>query len=95
MGSRRGCALVKAALAKRLTEPIILELLLVEGLEMFGMGNWEQIAEHIGTKTRLEVAEHYEAVYVKSQDWPSPVCFVAFDEYGSHAIDKENRHKAI
>lgn len=26
------------------------ELLLVEGLELFGIGNWEQISEHIGTK---------------------------------------------
>ena len=49
------------------------ELLLVEGLEMFGMGNWEQISEHIGTKTRIEVAEHYESVYVNSDAWPLPV----------------------
>lgn len=52
------------------------ELLLVEGLEMFGMGNWEQISEHIGTKTRLEVAEHYESVYENSDAWPLPVRFL-------------------
>jgi transcriptional adapter 2-alpha len=40
---------------------------------MFGMGNWEQISEHIGTKTRVEVADHYESVYVNSDSWPLPV----------------------
>ncbi|RKO92336.1 hypothetical protein BDK51DRAFT_20270 [Blyttiomyces helicus] len=50
------------------------EMLLVEGLEMFGIGNWEQIAEHIGTKNKLECAEHYDRVFVNSEDWPMPVC---------------------
>ncbi len=54
------------------------ELLLVEGLEMFGMGNWEQISEHIGTKTRIEVAEHYESVYVNSDAWPLPVGHISY-----------------
>lgn len=49
------------------------ELLLVEGLELFGLGNWETISEHIGTKNSLQVAEHYNRVYVQSDAWPYPV----------------------
>jgi transcriptional adapter 2-alpha len=50
----------------------------MEGLEMFGMGNWEQISEHIGTKSKLEIAQHYERVYVQSDQWPVPVKFSIF-----------------
>ena len=49
------------------------ELLLVEGLEMFGIGNWEHIAEHIGTKNKLQCEEHYEKIYINSDNWPYPV----------------------
>ncbi|KAJ3194458.1 Transcriptional adapter ada2 [Irineochytrium annulatum] len=35
------------------------ELLLVDSLKMFGLGNWEQISDHIGTKTKEEVEKHY------------------------------------
>jgi transcriptional adapter 2-alpha len=51
------------------------ELLLVEGLESYGIGNWEHIAEHVGTKNRIQCKEHYENVYVKSDNWPYPVYF--------------------
>ncbi|KAJ3302588.1 Transcriptional adapter ada2 [Kappamyces sp. JEL0829] len=48
------------------------EILLVEGLELFGLGNWETIADHIGTKNALEVGEHYNRVFVQSESWPYP-----------------------
>ncbi|KAI8909605.1 hypothetical protein EDD86DRAFT_205837 [Gorgonomyces haynaldii] len=48
------------------------ELLLVEGLELYGIGNWEQIADHIGTKNKLEVGDHYQRVYCNSSLWPMP-----------------------
>jgi hypothetical protein len=39
-----------------------------EGLERFGFGNWNDIAEHIGTdKTKEDVEKHYEEFYL-SQD---------------------------
>lgn len=49
------------------------ELLLVEGLSIQGMGNWEAVAEHIGTRTKEEVEKHYNEVYVNSKSWPLPV----------------------
>lgn len=49
------------------------ELLLIEGISLQGLGNWQAIAEHVGTRTKEEAEEHYNTVYVTSQDWPLPV----------------------
>ncbi|KAJ3065351.1 Transcriptional adapter ada2, partial [Quaeritorhiza haematococci] len=56
------------------------ELLLIEGLEMFGLGNWEQIADHIGTKNKYECYRHYVDVFIKSADWPVPDMSKHFDK---------------
>jgi hypothetical protein len=48
------------------------ELLLIEGISQEGLGNWQMIAEHIGTRTKEDVEEHYNSVYVDSRDWPLP-----------------------
>jgi len=50
------------------------ELLLLTGVTTHGVGNWKKIAEHIGTRTKEEVEEHYRTVYVESPNWPLPVC---------------------
>lgn len=49
------------------------ELLLIEGAEMYGLGNWEDIAEYVGARTREECEEHYNAIYIKSEQYPLPV----------------------
>ncbi len=49
------------------------ELLLLEGIALQGLGNWQAVAEHIGTRTKEEVEQHYNIVYINSQDWPLPV----------------------
>lgn len=51
------------------------ELLLIEGISKAGLGNWQMIAEHVGTRTKEEVEEHYNSVYVDSADWPLPVSY--------------------
>lgn len=38
------------------------ELLLLEGIEMFGVCNWSSVAEHVGSKTADECQDHYFAV---------------------------------
>ncbi|KAJ2647631.1 Transcriptional adapter ada2 [Coemansia sp. RSA 1250] len=48
------------------------ELLLIDGLRQFGMGNWKDAAEHIGTKTKEQCEQHYLDVYVASSTWPLP-----------------------
>lgn len=48
------------------------EALMIEGLEQFGIGAWEDIAEHIGRRTPDEVADHYKKVYLDSPNYPMP-----------------------
>ncbi|CAA7261867.1 unnamed protein product [Cyclocybe aegerita] len=62
------------------------ELLLLTGISTHGIGNWKKIAEHVGTRTKEEVEEHYRKVYIESKDWPLPRMDLEFD------IDSEVFH---
>ncbi|KAJ2687267.1 Transcriptional adapter ada2, partial [Coemansia spiralis] len=55
------------------------ELLLIDGLRQFGMGNWKDAAEHVGTKSKEECEQHYLSVYVASDTWPLPDMGRQFD----------------
>ncbi|KAI0759856.1 hypothetical protein BD413DRAFT_487174 [Trametes elegans] len=55
------------------------ELLLLEGITLQGLGNWQAISEHVGTRTKEEVEKHYYAVYIDSPNWPLPRMDVDFD----------------
>ncbi|KAJ1823454.1 Transcriptional adapter ada2 [Coemansia sp. RSA 2671] len=55
------------------------ELLLIDGLRQFGMGNWKDAADHVGTKTKEECEQHYNEVYVGSSNWPLPDMDRQFD----------------
>ncbi|XP_031273471.1 transcriptional adapter ADA2 [Pistacia vera] len=48
------------------------EILLLEGIEMYGLGNWAEVAEHVGTKTKEHCIEHYNSVYMNSPFFPLP-----------------------
>ncbi|ANB13769.1 chromatin-binding transcription regulator ADA2 [Sugiyamaella lignohabitans] len=48
------------------------ELLLLEGAELQGLGNWQDISDHIGGRSREEVDEHYNKVYLQSATYPLP-----------------------
>ncbi|CAN1260105.1 Transcriptional adapter ADA2b [Linum perenne] len=48
------------------------EILLLEGIEMYGMGNWTEVAEHVGTKSKDTCIEHYTNVYMNSPYFPLP-----------------------
>jgi transcriptional adapter 2-alpha len=48
------------------------ELLLLEGIEQFGLGNWVDIAEHVGTKNRFECEFHYWTTYIDVPTFPVP-----------------------
>ena len=39
-------------------------MLLLEALELYGLGNWQRIAQHVG-RPDLECRQHYYEVYVK------------------------------
>ncbi|KAH9858910.1 hypothetical protein C2E23DRAFT_768628 [Lenzites betulinus] len=55
------------------------ELLLLEGTSLQGLGNWQAISEHVGTRTKEEVEKHYYSVYIDSPNWPLPRMDADFD----------------
>ncbi|KAJ9052435.1 Transcriptional adapter ada2, variant 3 [Entomophthora muscae] len=48
------------------------ELLLLEALEINGMGNWAAASAHIGSKTDKECESHYIKTYLQSETRPLP-----------------------
>lgn len=46
---------------------------MIEGAEMYGLGNWADIAEHVGGRTKEECYDHYMQTYIQSSDYPLPV----------------------
>ncbi|KAM0011553.1 putative transcription factor MYB/SANT family [Helianthus debilis subsp. tardiflorus] len=48
------------------------EILLLEGIEMYGLANWNEVAEHVGTKSKSQCIEHYNTVYMNSPCFPLP-----------------------
>lgn len=48
------------------------ETMLIEGLEQYGIGAWQDIAEHIGSRTPEETAAHYQRVFLNSASYPIP-----------------------
>ncbi len=48
------------------------ELLLLEGIELYGLGNWAEIANHVGTKAKARCESHYNERYLESPVAPLP-----------------------
>ncbi|KAK1317434.1 Transcriptional adapter ADA2 [Acorus calamus] len=48
------------------------EILLLEGIEMYGLGNWMEVAEHVGTKSKAQCIDHYNIAYMNSPCYPLP-----------------------
>ncbi|XP_051135733.1 transcriptional adapter ADA2-like isoform X3 [Andrographis paniculata] len=48
------------------------EMLLLEGIEMYGLGNWNEVAEHVGTKSKSQCIDHYNKIYMNSPCFPLP-----------------------
>ncbi|XP_024980297.1 transcriptional adapter ADA2-like isoform X2 [Cynara cardunculus var. scolymus] len=48
------------------------EILLLEGIEMYGLANWNEVAEHVGTKSKSRCIEHYNTIYMNSPCFPLP-----------------------
>ncbi|RAK99123.1 chromatin-binding transcription regulator ADA2 [Aspergillus ibericus CBS 121593] len=66
------------------------ELLLLEGAEIYGLGSWADIADHIGGyRTKEEVRDHYVSAYIDSPNFPLPERADPDDKRLSEAISKE------
>ncbi|KAL9046341.1 MAG: hypothetical protein Q9214_000801 [Letrouitia sp. 1 TL-2023] len=49
------------------------EQALLEGAEVYGLGSWGDIADHIGNyRTKEEVRDHYVKTYIESSTFPLP-----------------------
>ncbi|KAL3233850.1 Transcriptional adapter 2 [Nakaseomyces bracarensis] len=48
------------------------ELALIKGAQTLGLGNWHDIAEHIGSREKDEVRDHYTKYYIESPYYPIP-----------------------
>ncbi|AES64520.2 transcriptional adapter ADA2b [Medicago truncatula] len=48
------------------------EMLILEGIEMYGLENWAEVAEHVGTKNKEACMEHYMKFYLNSPVFPLP-----------------------
>lgn len=54
------------------------ELLLLEAIDMYGIGNWVDCADHVGTKTKDDCETHYFTIYFESPTAPLPVCGIDY-----------------
>ena len=65
-------------------------MLLLEGAEIYGLGSWADIADHIGGgRDKEEVKQHYIDVYVNSSKFPLPELSDPNDMGGLDKIPKD------
>ena len=48
------------------------ELLLLEAIGLYGLGNWSDIADHVSTKTAKDCERHYHDTYISTPTAPLP-----------------------
>lgn len=69
------------------------ELLLLQGSEKFGLGNWSDVAEHVGNRrTKEECHRHYLDTYIQSDDYPLPDLSAAI-EYDPEEFQARKRRR--
>lgn len=44
---------------------------------MYGLGNWADMAENVGGRTKEECEQHYNETYLKSKAYPLPVSLLS------------------
>ena len=64
--------------------------MLLEGAEIYGLGSWADIADHIGGyRTKDEVRDHYVRTYIDSPNFPLPARADPLDTSLQDSISKE------
>ncbi|XP_006407803.2 transcriptional adapter ADA2a [Eutrema salsugineum] len=48
------------------------EILLLEAISTYGFGNWKEVADHVGSKTKTECIDHFNSAYMQSPCFPLP-----------------------
>lgn len=67
------------------------ELALIQGAQTLGLGNWQDVADHIGGRSKEEVGKHYEDIYLNSPDYPIPDMNKEFNIDPSELISNRKR----
>jgi len=49
------------------------EMLLLEAIHLYGFGNWSDVSEHVGSKSKYRCESHYIKGYLSSETSPFPV----------------------
>ena len=66
------------------------ELCLLEGAEVYGLGSWADIADHIGGfRDKDEVRDHYIRTYIESPNFPLPANADPVDKKLSDQVPRE------
>eukprot|EP00963_Diacronema_lutheri_P008386 scaffold748_cov329-Pavlova_lutheri.AAC.17 len=65
------------------------ELLLLEAIEMYGLNNWPEVAEHVGTKTNAQCRQHYINTYINVSTFPLPDLSHIIGPEGGMAVQSE------
>ncbi|KAK9078144.1 hypothetical protein SSX86_002201 [Deinandra increscens subsp. villosa] len=50
----------------------VMSIIFLQGIEMYGLANWNEVAEHVGTKSKSHCIEHYNTIYMSSPCFPLP-----------------------
>ena len=66
------------------------ELLLLEAIELFGFGNWSDIADHVSTKSKADCEQHYNTTYLQADTAPLPDVSKALVHIKQETVQAEN-----
>ncbi|CAM9020121.1 unnamed protein product [Wickerhamomyces anomalus] len=69
------------------------ELALIQGSQSLGLGNWQDVSEHIGGRNKDEVSQHYEDVYLKSKEYPIPEMDKDFSYISTSEMSKKKKRR--
>ncbi|CEP20569.1 ADA2 [Cyberlindnera jadinii] len=67
------------------------ELALITGAQTLGLGNWQEVADHIGGRSKEEVGKHYEDIYLNSKDYPLPEMHKDFSHVSTTDLAKRRK----
>ncbi|MED6159748.1 hypothetical protein PIB30_045142 [Stylosanthes scabra] len=69
------------------------EMLLLEGIEMYGFGNWNEVAEYVGTKSKSQCIDHYNAIYMNSPCFPLPDLSLVMGKSKEELLEMAKRYE--
>lgn len=69
------------------------ELSLIQGAQSLGLGNWQDVAEHIGGRSKEEVNKHYEDIYLTSGEYPIPEMDKDFSYISASEMSKKKKRR--